>query len=433
LHLTTEWREGAAVIFDRQRENQLMLESLDPDDSLRYAYYSRNMEFIGLARPLENCLTEDPIQVMLSGRIAAMRDAEACLRGAAFAEEFRLAVTSYERKDFAMIDVIPRGCSKGSSLAEWAALRGIAREEILAIGDNHNDLEMLTFAGIPVVMGNSVPELKTFGWHETGTNDENGVALAHRTLRAARGCPMRLKHGALFLLLAAFAAPSLRAEYVVLRNGQRLHVTGYQISGDKYRLQMSGGKVEVAAADVVAIEPEDVFKPVPAQPIVQPPYREIVEAAATRYKVDAALISSVIAVESNFDPKAVSRKNASGLMQLLPETAARLGVKDIFDPQENIDAGTRYLRELLQTYNNDVALALAAYNAGPEKVQLYGRVPPYAENNFLRSPRQARLRAEQIKSSRKKRRHPPPRSPRLPRRAPINLNKNSNSRKLPTQ
>jgi Cof subfamily protein (haloacid dehalogenase superfamily) len=178
LHLTTEWREGAAVIFDRERENQLMLETLDPDDSLRYAYYSRNMEFIGLARPLESCLTEDPIQVMLSGRIAAMRKAEARLRATDFGEGFRLAVTSYERKDFAMIDVIPPGCSKGSSLAEWAALRGIAREEILAIGDNHNDLEMLRFAGIPVVMGNSVRELKNFGWHETGTNDENGVALA---------------------------------------------------------------------------------------------------------------------------------------------------------------------------------------------------------------------------------------------------------------
>jgi len=190
LHFTTEWREGAAVIFDRQRENQLMLESLDPDDSLRYAYYSRNMEFIGLARPLETCLTEDPIQVMLSGGIEAMRDAEARLRGAAFAEEFRLAVTSYARKDFAMIDIIPPGCSKGSSLAEWAALRGIAREEILAIGDNHNDLEMLTFAGIPVVMGNGVPELKTYGWHETGSNDENGVALAIEqfALREAAPC-----------------------------------------------------------------------------------------------------------------------------------------------------------------------------------------------------------------------------------------------------
>ena len=190
LHLTSQWREGAAVIFDRKRENQLMLESLDPDDSLRYAYYSRNMEYIGLAQPLESCLTENPIQVMLSGRIAPMQDAEARLRSATFAADFRLAVTAYAKKDFAMIDVIPPGCSKGSTLAEWAALRGIAREEILAIGDNHNDLEMLSFAGIPVVMGNSVAELKTYGWHETGTNDENGVALAIEkfALREAASC-----------------------------------------------------------------------------------------------------------------------------------------------------------------------------------------------------------------------------------------------------
>ena len=190
LHLTGEWREGAAVIFDRERANQLMLETLDPHDSLRYAYYSRNLEYIGLAKPLESCLTEDPIQVMLSGRIGAMQEAEARLRAATFAEDFRLAVTAYAIKDFAMIDVIPQGCSKGSTLAEWAALRGIAREEILAIGDNHNDLEMLTFAGIPVVMGNSVAELKTFGWHETGTNDENGVALAIEkfALREAASC-----------------------------------------------------------------------------------------------------------------------------------------------------------------------------------------------------------------------------------------------------
>jgi soluble lytic murein transglycosylase-like protein len=104
-----------------------------------------------------------------------------------------------------------------------------------------------------------------------------------------------------------------------------------------------------------------------------------VKAAAERYKVDAELITSVIAAESNFDPKAVSKRNACGLMQLLPETAARLGVRNIFDPQENVDAGTHYLRDLLQRYNNDLALALAAYNAGPEKVQLFGRVPPYAE------------------------------------------------------
>jgi Cof subfamily protein (haloacid dehalogenase superfamily) len=190
LQLTRPWRDGAAVVFDRPRENQVMLEVLDPDDSLRYAYYARNKEFIGLAKPLETCLTEDPIQVMLSGNIEPMREVETSLRSASFVEEFTLAMTSYPSKDFAMIDVIHPMCSKGSALAEWAALRGFAREEIMAIGDNHNDLEMLSFAGIPVVMGNSVPELKTFGWHETGTNDEGGVAAAieHFVLREAASC-----------------------------------------------------------------------------------------------------------------------------------------------------------------------------------------------------------------------------------------------------
>ena len=190
LHLTKPWREGAAVIFDRPLENQLMLERLDPDDSIRYAYYSRNKEFIGLANPLETCLTEDPIQVMLSGKVAPMREAEQALRAAAFAEEYALAVTMYESRDFAMIDVLNPVCSKGASLAEWATLRGLAREEVMAIGDNHNDLEMLTFAGIPVVMRNSVPELKTYGWYETSTNDENGVARAIEqfALREATSC-----------------------------------------------------------------------------------------------------------------------------------------------------------------------------------------------------------------------------------------------------
>jgi len=189
---------------------------------------------------------------------------------------------------------------------------------------------------------------------------------------------------AAFLLLVLLAASGARAEYIVLRSGQRLHVTGYQLLDDKYRLQLQGGWLDVQTAAVVSIEPEEVFTPVPAQPAAAPaaamsPYHELVAAAASRYGVDAELITSVIAVESNFDPKAVSRKNARGLMQLLPETAARFGVKDVFDPAENIDAGTRYLRDLLQLYNNDLTLTLAAYNAGPDNVQKYGRVPPFSE------------------------------------------------------
>jgi soluble lytic murein transglycosylase-like protein len=183
-------------------------------------------------------------------------------------------------------------------------------------------------------------------------------------------------------LLWAFGPTNARAEYVNLKNGQQFHVTGYQLVGDKYRLQLAGGFVEVAADDVESIDPEDRFAAIPlppAPPAQVAPYREFVKAAAARYAVDEELINSVIAAESNFDPKAISRKNARGLMQLLPETAARYGVQDIFDPKENIDAGTHYLSELLKQYNNDLALALAAYNAGPERVTQFGRVPPYNE------------------------------------------------------
>ena len=190
LKLAKPWRDWAVVIFDRPRENQLMLEEFTSENSPRAEYFARNKEFVGFAKPLESCLTEDPIQVMFSGKVAAMRDAENALRNAEFAEEFSLAVTCYESKDFSMIDVINPVCSKGSSLAEWASVRGFSRQEVMAIGDNHNDLEMLSFAGIPVVMGNSVPELKKFGWHETASNDESGVAHAIEqfALREAAPC-----------------------------------------------------------------------------------------------------------------------------------------------------------------------------------------------------------------------------------------------------
>ena len=178
LELAHQWREGAAVIFDRPRENQLILERLDPDDSIRYAYYSRNLQYIGIVSPIENCLTEPPVQVMFSGTVSEMAEIEHVLTASPIAAELKLAATKYASKDFAMLDVLPPGCTKGSALAEWAALQGFARSEILAVGDNHNDLEMLEFAGIPVVMRNCVPELKSYGWHETHSNDECGVAAA---------------------------------------------------------------------------------------------------------------------------------------------------------------------------------------------------------------------------------------------------------------
>lgn len=193
---------------------------------------------------------------------------------------------------------------------------------------------------------------------------------------------MAIKHilmaGLLAGALLAFAAPS-RADYVVLRSGIRLEVTGYEILGDRYRLHLKGGTAEVSVDEIVGIEPEEIFEPVPEPLSDKTPFQQIIRAAAERYGVDADLIHCVIAVESNFDPKAVSSKNARGLMQLLPQTAAQLGVKNVFDPEQNIDGGTRYLRDLLKKYSN-LTLALAAYNAGPQRVDQYGRrVPPYLE------------------------------------------------------
>ena len=106
--------------------------------------------------------------------------------------------------------------------------------------------------------------------------------------------------------------------------------------------------------------------------------RDINEAAA-RYAVPERLIWAVIRAESGFQPRAVSRRGAGGLMQLMPETAAILGVRDVFDPHQNIDAGVRHLRALIERFGHDLRLAVAAYNAGEKAVLRYGSVPPYRE------------------------------------------------------
>jgi Cof subfamily protein (haloacid dehalogenase superfamily) len=178
LEATQDWRAATAVIFDRPQEQQVMLQRIDFDDPTRGGYFRRNREFLAEAVPLESCLVEDPLQVMYTGTVAAMREAEIALRSVQFAEEFALAATVYEDKDFSMLDVVHPKVTKGATLAEWTAARGVAPGEILAIGDNHNDLEMLSFAGVPVVMGNSVPQLKQQGWHVTRSNEEDGVAAA---------------------------------------------------------------------------------------------------------------------------------------------------------------------------------------------------------------------------------------------------------------
>jgi Transglycosylase SLT domain len=189
----------------------------------------------------------------------------------------------------------------------------------------------------------------------------------------------------LIAALVAAGAPGARADYAVLRSGVRLHITGYETAGDRVRLTVEGGVVEVAAGDVLSVEREEVF---PALPMTAPPtgpFGDLIRAAAEKHGVDEKLIEHLIAVESNFNPRAVSRKQAQGLMQLLPQTAARFAVANLFDPAQNIEAGTRYLKELLQRFQGNLTLALAAYNAGPEVVERYGGVPPFAETqNYVR-------------------------------------------------
>ncbi len=182
-----------------------------------------------------------------------------------------------------------------------------------------------------------------------------------------------------FLVAAAFVAavPAARADWAVLRNGQRLHVTGYERHGSEIVLQLAGGKATLPASAVLRFEPEDIFpaaKPAPAQGR----YGAIVAKAASQNGLDRNLLSSVIRAESDFHPRAVSPKGALGLMQLMPATARSLAVRNPFDPADNVEGGARYLKDLLGKFGN-LNLALAAYNAGPGNVSLYGGVPPFRE------------------------------------------------------
>jgi Transglycosylase SLT domain len=181
--------------------------------------------------------------------------------------------------------------------------------------------------------------------------------------------------------LAALAAlvPCARADYIVLQTGQRIHVTSYEQAGDTMRLTMTSGTLEIPAATIARVDPEDTFLPVKPTKLLDVPYAEFIADSAEAHGVAPELVASVIAVESNFNPNAVSWRSARGLMQLMPETAARLGVVNVFDPKQNIEAGTKYLKELLLRYKGDLALTLAAYNAGPDRVEQYKTVPPYRE------------------------------------------------------
>ncbi|HUC30411.1 MAG TPA: lytic transglycosylase domain-containing protein [Candidatus Acidoferrum sp.] len=200
--------------------------------------------------------------------------------------------------------------------------------------------------------------------------------------------------GAGAVVMLAAVLPCFADEVAVLTNGFTIQHHRREVVGELTRLYISADGasfVDVPTADIDHYEEA----PIPADP---PPAKranpagaggfparpktdlgDVVNQASGRYRLDPDLVNSVINAESGFNVRAVSPKGAQGLMQLMPSTAAQLGVPNAFDPEANVDGGTRYLRELLERYNFDLVKALAAYNAGPQRVEQFGGVPPYHE------------------------------------------------------
>jgi Cof subfamily protein (haloacid dehalogenase superfamily) len=177
-----EFRGHAVLTFDRAANvpgnDSLVLESADELNKTVSRWLQVNRPYIKFVSPLEDALTEDPLQAMYCGRVALMEGLQERLRQAEFLEKITVLKTQYDHRDLCILDILNRECSKGHALRRWAAKAGIPQEQVMAIGDNHNDLEMLEFAGVAVVMGNASHELKQNGWIVTGSNEENGVAQA---------------------------------------------------------------------------------------------------------------------------------------------------------------------------------------------------------------------------------------------------------------
>lgn len=201
--------------------------------------------------------------------------------------------------------------------------------------------------------------------------------------------PMRIARGAVLLnALTILLIPHLAAaaDLALLRNGFTIRHEHRQVLGENTRLFLEAGEssyIDVPTAEIEGFE-KDLTLPraprsSPAGSTSTPDLNQVVNSASAAYHLDPDLVNSVIHAESGFNSRAVSRKGAQGLMQLMPGTAGRLGVTNPLDPQANVGGGTRYLRQLLERYNFDLVKALAAYNAGPLRVEQYRGVPPYRE------------------------------------------------------
>ncbi len=182
-----------------------------------------------------------------------------------------------------------------------------------------------------------------------------------------------------FAFAVAFFATTAHAEIAVLTNGMTLKVASRRAEGETLFLSLKdGGEVGVPVDLVRGFVPDEVLDEIPAA--ANPTdLRALATETARRHGLDPELVLAVVSVESAFHPEAISPKGAQGLMQLMPATAASLGVRDALDPAENLDGGVRHLGSLVSGYRGDLRLALAAYNAGAGAVKRHGGVPPYRE------------------------------------------------------
>ena len=173
-----EFRGNTVLTFDKETKGAIVLEHLDELGPSIRRWLEKNMEYIEFVVPIEKALVTDPVQAMFCGTMARMSEALQALNRAGMDGTVTVLRTEYPARDLSMIDVLNAGCSKGHALERWAAHRGYRRDQVMAIGDNHNDVEMLEFAGHPVIMGNACAELLGRGWTVTRGNDACGIAAA---------------------------------------------------------------------------------------------------------------------------------------------------------------------------------------------------------------------------------------------------------------
>mgnify|MGYP001229793391 CR=1 FL=1 len=172
------FRGNTVLTFDKETKGAIVLEHLDELGPSIRRWLEKNMEYIEFVVPIEKALVTDPVQAMFCGTMARMSEALQALNRAGMDGTVTVLRTEYPARDLSMIDVLNAGCSKGHALERWAAYRGYRRDQVMAIGDNHNDVEMLEFAGHPVIMGNACAELLGRGWTVTRGNDACGIAAA---------------------------------------------------------------------------------------------------------------------------------------------------------------------------------------------------------------------------------------------------------------